>query len=181
MTPVLQTTGRLMLFAAFLTLVVVFLLLGAAINSTRHALLIFAVVPPAMTGGIAALFIRGMQFTNSAAAGFVAVLTLTLLHGVVIISSIDRLRQQGAPVAEAVFKGAMIRLRLIFLTAVAASFGFVPMAMATGTGADLQRPLATVVIGGVISSAMVSLFVLPTLYKWADSGKHEEGEAGAGA
>jgi heavy metal efflux system protein len=167
-----------MLLAALLTVVAVFLLLGAAINSTRHALLIFAVLPAAMTGGVIALFIRGMQLNSSAAAGFIAVLTLALLQGVVIVSSIDRLRQEGAPVRAAVFKGAMIRLRLIFLTALAASFGFVPMAMATGTGANLQRPLATVMIGGVISSALVSLFMLPTLYKWVDGSKHEGGEAG---
>jgi heavy metal efflux system protein len=158
-----------MLLATLLTLLVIFILVGAAINSLRHALLVFAVLPVAVTGGIFALFVRGMQFSPSTVTGFMAVLLLTLLHGVVVVSSIDGVRRQGAPVPIAIVKGALARLRLIFLTTLVLTCAFLPMAVTTGTGAEIQRPLATVVIGGVLTSSFTTLLLIPVVYKWIDS------------
>ncbi len=123
-------------------------------------------IPFALVGGIAALWIRGMNLNLSASIGFIALFGVAMLNGVVLVSSINQLRQAGEPVRDAVLAGARRRLRPVLMTACVASFGFIPMALATSTGAEVQRPLASVVIGGLFSSTLLTLFLLPVLYKW---------------
>lgn len=145
-------------------LLLVFLLLFMSLGSIAEALLVFSGVPLALTGGIAALLLRGIPLSISAGVGFIALSGVAVLNGLVIIAFIERLRAEGKPVLEAVHEGALTRLRPVLMTALVASLGFVPMAIATGAGAEVQRPLATVVIGGIISSTMLTLLVLPALY-----------------
>ena len=118
-----------------------------------------------MTGGIAALWLRGIPLSISAAIGFIALCGVAVLNGLVMIAYIRSLREQGMGVEQAVTEGALTRLRPVLMTALVASLGFVPMAIATGTGAEVQRPLATVVIGGILSSTVLTLLVLPLLYR----------------
>ncbi|BAM92699.1 heavy metal efflux pump CzcA [Bradyrhizobium oligotrophicum S58] len=145
-------------------LALVFLLLFMSMGSVADAALVFSGVPLALTGGIAALLLRGLPLSISAGVGFIALSGVAVLNGLVIIAFIERLRQEGRPVRAAVEEGALARLRPVLMTALVASLGFVPMALATGAGAEVQRPLATVVIGGIISSTMLTLLVLPALY-----------------
>lgn len=145
-------------------LLLVFLLLFMAMGSMADAALVFSGVPLALTGGIAALLLRGIPLSISAGVGFIALSGVAVLNGLVIIAFIERLRSEGRPIAEAVHEGALTRLRPVLMTALVASLGFVPMALATGAGAEVQRPLATVVIGGIISSTVLTLLVLPALY-----------------
>lgn len=147
-------------------LLLIFLLLYLSFGSVRLAILVFTAVPLAMTGGVAALWLRGMPFSISAAVGFIALSGVAVLNGLVMVTFIRQLRQQGTAVDEAVISGSLIRLRPVLMTALVAAFGFIPMAIATGMGAEVQRPLATVVIGGVVSSTFLTLFVLPVLYRW---------------
>jgi cobalt-zinc-cadmium resistance protein CzcA len=149
-----------------LALFLIFFLLFSAFNSIRQALIIFTGVPLAVVGGVFALAARGMPFSISAGVGFIALSGVAVLNGVVMVSYINRLREEGKSVAEAVYEGALTRLRPVLMTALVASLGFVPMALATGTGAEVQRPLATVVIGGLISATALTLLVLPVLYRW---------------
>jgi cobalt-zinc-cadmium resistance protein CzcA len=142
----------------------ILLLLLAAMGSVRDALLVFSAVPLALTGGILALWLRGMPFSISAAVGFIALSGVAVLNGLVMLSFIRQLREQGASVATAIENGALTRFRPVVMTALVASLGFVPMALATGTGAEAQKPLATVVIGGLISATLLTLAVLPALY-----------------
>jgi cobalt-zinc-cadmium resistance protein CzcA len=142
----------------------IFLLLFGALGSARDALLVFSAIPLALTGGIFALWIRGMPFSVSAAVGFIALSGIAVLNGLVMLSSIRQLMRDGRTKLAAIRLGALTRLRPVALTALVASLGFVPMAIATGTGAEVQRPLATVVIGGLISATMLTLLVLPALY-----------------
>jgi heavy metal efflux system protein len=142
----------------------IFLLLLAAMGSVRDALLVFSAVPLALTGGIAALWFRGMPFSISAAVGFIALSGVAVLNGLVMLSQIRQLRDDGMPLHAAVETGALTRFRPVVMTALVASLGFVPMALATGTGAEVQKPLATVVIGGLISATLLTLAVLPALY-----------------
>ncbi|MGY3228128.1 CzcA family heavy metal efflux pump [Bradyrhizobium sp. USDA 4512] len=142
----------------------IFLLLLAAMGSARDALLVFSAVPLALTGGIAALWLRGMPFSISAAVGFIALSGVAVLNGLVMLSFIRQLRERGVPMREAIEQGALTRFRPVVMTALVASLGFVPMAFATGTGAEVQKPLATVVIGGLISATLLTLAVLPALY-----------------
>jgi heavy metal efflux system protein len=121
-------------------------------------------VPLALTGGIAALWLRDMSFSISAAVGFIALSGVAVLNGLVMLTFIRQLAAQGQPRDEAIFRGALTRLRPVVMTALVASLGFVPMAVATGTGAEVQKPLATVVIGGLISATLLTLVVLPALY-----------------
>lgn len=144
--------------------VMVFLLLLSAMGSVRDALLVFSAVPLALTGGILALWLRGMPFSISAAVGFIALSGVAVLNGLVMLSFIRQLRESGMPLARAVEEGALTRFRPVIMTALVASLGFLPMAFATGTGAEVQKPLATVVIGGLISAALLTLAVLPALY-----------------
>ena len=152
-----------------ISLLLIFGLLFMAFNSARAALLIFSGVPLALTGGIAALWLRDIPLSISAGVGFIALSGVAVLNGVVMLSFIRDLEKQGKPLQEAIIEGALTRLRPVLMTALVASLGFVPMALNTGVGAEVQRPLATVVIGGIISSTILTLLVLPALYKWFPS------------
>ena len=142
----------------------IFLLLYSALGSARDALLVFSAVPLALTGGIAALWLREMPLSVPAAVGFIALSGVAVLNGLVMLTFIKQLVAEGRPKREAILEGAMTRLRPVAMTALVASLGFVPMALATETGAEVQRPLATVVIGGLISATLLTLVVLPALY-----------------
>src|ERR1700730_7014725 len=141
-----------------------FLLLYTALGSPRDTLLVFSAVPLALTGGVAALWLRGMPFSVSAAVGFIALSGIAVLNGLVMLTCIKQLMTNGMGKHDAIREGALTRLRPVAMTALVASLGFVPMAIATGTGAEVQRPIATVVIGGLISATLLTLFVLPALY-----------------
>ena len=154
-----------------ITLLVIFGMLMMAFNSIKDAALVFTGVPLALTGGVAALALRGMPLSITAAVGFIALSGVAVLNGVVMLSFIRDLRNNGIPVYEALLEGALTRLRPILMTAMVASLGFIPMALNVGTGAEVQRPLATVVIGGIISSTLLTLLVLPVLYKLVNSEK----------
>jgi cobalt-zinc-cadmium resistance protein CzcA len=147
------------------TLLLIFGLLYALFGSLRDAAIVFSGVPLALTGGVAALALRDMPLSISAAVGFIALSGVAVLNGVVMLSFIESLRRQGQSLDEAIREGALIRLRPVLMTALVASLGFVPMAFNVGTGAEVQRPLATVVIGGVLSSTLLTLIVLPALYR----------------
>ncbi len=134
-------------------------------KSFRYALIVFSGVPLALSGGVFALFLRGIPLSVSAAIGFIALSGVAVLNGLVMLSFIKKLREEGMPFIEAITVGSMTRLRPVLMTALVASLGFVPMAIATGAGAEVQRPLATVVIGGILSSTVLTLFVLPALYR----------------
>jgi cobalt-zinc-cadmium resistance protein CzcA len=150
-----------------LALLLIFVLLFAALGSVKDAALVFSGVPLALTGGIVALAVRGMPLSITAGVGFIALSGVAVLNGLVMLSFVRRLREQGAGVDAAVRDGCSARLRPVLMTALVASFGFVPMALATGTGSEVQRPLATVVIGGVLSSTLLTLLVLPVIYRLA--------------
>jgi cobalt-zinc-cadmium resistance protein CzcA len=143
---------------------VIFLLLMSALGSARDALLVFSAVPLALTGGVLALWLRGIPFSVSAAVGFIALSGIAVLNGLVMLTFIKQLMAQGHEKLDAIYEGALTRLRPVAMTALVASLGFVPMALATGTGAEVQKPIATVVIGGLVSATLLTLFVLPALY-----------------
>ena len=146
-------------------LLLVFTLLFAMFGNVRDGLIVFTGIPFALTGGILALWLRDIPLSISAAVGFIALSGVAVLNGLVMISFIRNLREGGMPLDRAIFEGAVTRLRPVLMTALVASLGFVPMAIATGTGAEVQRPLATVVIGGILSSTALTLLVLPVLYR----------------
>jgi cobalt-zinc-cadmium resistance protein CzcA len=148
-----------------LCFLVIFFLLYSTFGSARHAMVVFTGVPLALSGGILSLWLRGMPFSISAAVGFIALSGVAVLNGVVMLTFINQLREQGLGVEEAIVRGALTRLRPVLMTALVASLGFVPMALATGTGAEVQRPLATVVVGGLITSTTLTLLVLPALFR----------------
>jgi len=127
--------------------------------------MVFTGVPLALTGGVLALWLRRIPFSISAAVGFIALSGVAVLNGLVMVTHINQLRRDGLEVAAAIREGALTRLRPVLMTALVAALGFVPMAVATGTGAEVQRPLATVVIGGILSSTALTLLVLPALYR----------------
>jgi cobalt-zinc-cadmium resistance protein CzcA len=158
------------------TLLLVFGLLYASFRSLKDALLVFSGVPLALTGGVAALWWRDIPFSISAGVGFIALSGVAVLNGLVIISFIRALRAEGRPLDVAIEEGCMTRLRPVLMTALVAGLGFIPMAMATGAGSEVQRPLATVVIGGIISSTLLTLVTLPLLYRMVH-GKREDSEA----
>jgi cobalt-zinc-cadmium resistance protein CzcA len=149
-----------------ITLALIFAMLFWAFGSARDAAIVFSGVPLALTGGVLALALRGLPFSISAAVGFIALSGVAVLNGLVMISFIRRLREQGLGLDEAVVDGALGRLRPVLMTALVASLGFLPMALNVGAGSEVQRPLATVVIGGIVSSTLLTLFVLPVLYRW---------------
>ncbi|MBY0380688.1 MAG: CusA/CzcA family heavy metal efflux RND transporter [Xanthobacteraceae bacterium] len=156
---------RLMLIVP-VCFVLIFILLANALGSARDALMVFSAVPLALTGGVFALWLRGIPFSVSAAVGFIALSGVAVLNGLVMLTYIKQLMANGQHRLVAIFEGAITRLRPVAMTALVASLGFVPMALATGTGAEVQRPIATVVIGGLISATLLTLFVLPALYAW---------------
>ncbi|KLC01093.1 MULTISPECIES: CusA/CzcA family heavy metal efflux RND transporter [Xanthomonas] len=151
------------------TLVLIFALLFMAFGSIKDAAIVFSGVPLALTGGILALTVRGIPLSISAGIGFIALSGVAVLNGLVLISFIKSLRETGTSLADAVREGALSRLRPVLMTALVASLGFVPMALNVGAGSEVQRPLATVVIGGIISSTLLTLVVLPVLYRWVHS------------
>ncbi len=153
-----------------IALLLIFLLLFATFGNLKDGLLVFTGVPFALTGGVLALGLRDIPLSISAGVGFIALSGVAVLNGLVMITFINKLRQDGLPVLEAVRQGALIRLRPVLMTALVASLGFLPMAIAIGTGAEVQRPLATVVIGGILSSTALTLLVLPVLYRLAHRG-----------
>jgi cobalt-zinc-cadmium resistance protein CzcA len=157
-------------------LLLILVLLFTAFGSLKEALLVFTGVPMALTGGILALWLRGIPLSISAGVGFIALAGVAVLNGVVMFTFIRRLIESGAHVDDAVFRGSVTRLRPVLMTALVASLGFVPMAIATGPGSEVQRPLATVVIGGILSSTFLTLLVLPVLYRM-----FSRGDARAGA
>ncbi|MGD8803607.1 MAG: CusA/CzcA family heavy metal efflux RND transporter, partial [Gammaproteobacteria bacterium] len=158
-----------------LTMLIIFGLLFMAFNSARDAALVFTGVPLALTGGVAALALRDLPLSISAAVGFIALSGVAVLNGVVMLSFIRDLCSKGVDLETAIIEGALTRLRPVLMTALVASLGFVPMALSVGTGAEVQRPLATVVIGGVISSTVLTLLVLPVLYRLAYWNKTKKG------
>lgn len=147
-----------------LALLIVFMLLYAVFNNFKDGLIVFSGIPFALTGGVTALWLTGIPLSISAGVGFIALSGVAVLNGLVMITFINNLRADGKAINEAVHEGALTRLRPILMTALVASFGFIPMAIATGVGAEVQRPLATVVIGGILSSTLLTLLVLPLLY-----------------
>jgi cobalt-zinc-cadmium resistance protein CzcA len=171
----LQSASRRLAVAVPLTLLLVLGLLYAAFGSGKDTLIVFTGVPLALTGGIFALLLRDMPLSISAGVGFIALSGIAVLNGVVMVTFIRELRQQGASVDEAIERGALTRLRPVLMTALVASLGFVPMALNVGTGAEVQRPLATVVIGGILSSTVLTLVVLPALYRLANSPSRSDG------
>jgi cobalt-zinc-cadmium resistance protein CzcA len=152
-----------------LALFLILLLLFTTFNSLRHALLVFTGVPLAAVGGVLSLLLRGMPFSISAGVGFIALFGVAVLNGLVMVSYINSRRSGGVPLLQAIREGAMTRLRPVLMTALVASLGFIPMAVSTGSGAEVQRPLATVVIGGLISSTILTLLVLPVLYEMIET------------
>lgn len=140
-------------------------------GNVRDGLIVFTGIPFALTGGIIALWLRDIPLSISASIGFIALSGVAVLNGLVMISFIRNLRDTGVPLLEAIETGALTRLRPILMTALVASLGFIPMAIAIGTGAEVQRPLATVVIGGILSSTLLTLLVLPLLYHLSYSKK----------
>ena len=163
----LQSASQRLVVVVPLALLLIFSLLYAAFGSARDSLLVFSGVPLALTGGVLSLWLRDMPFSISAAVGFIALSGVAVLNGIVMLSFIRDLRMQGKSIDLAILEGAMVRLRPVLMTALVASLGFVPMALNVGTGAEVQRPLATVVVGGIISSTLLTLVVLPALYRIA--------------
>ena len=146
----------------------IFVLIFFAFGSLRQALLVYSGIPLALTGGILALWLRDMPFSITAAVGFIALSGVAVLNGLVMISYFNQLREEGKSIRESMIEGSLTRLRPVLMTALVASLGFVPMAIATGAGAEVQRPLATVVIGGILSSTLLTLVLLPVLYEWVE-------------
>ncbi|WP_019529051.1 efflux RND transporter permease subunit [Dasania marina] len=163
----LQSASQRLAIVVPVTLLIILGLLVMAFNSFKDAAIIFTGVPLALTGGVIALWLRGMPLSISAGVGFIALSGVAVLNGLVMLSFIRELWHQRGDLSSAIIDGALLRLRPVLMTALVASLGFVPMALNTGTGAEVQRPLATVVIGGIISSTLLTLFVLPLLYSWA--------------
>jgi heavy metal efflux system protein len=155
-----------------LVLLLIFVLLQAMFGSTRMSLMVYANVPLAASGGILALLMRGLPFSISAGVGFITLFGIAVLNGIVLVSHMRRLQEEGRPALEAAITGTHDRLRTVVMTTLVAALGFLPMALATSAGAEVQRPLATVVIGGLVTSTALTLFVLPALYAWAM--KHED-------
>ena len=157
-----------------LTIFFIFVLLYTAFNSTKFATMIIANVPFATIGGIFALFISGQYVSVPSAIGFIAVFGVAMLNGIVLVSFINELREKGLSVSEAVRKGAELRLRPVLMTASVAILGLVPMLLSSGVGAETQRPLASVVIGGLITSTLLTLVLLPVIYEWVETRKEQE-------
>lgn len=166
-----EAKGRLLL-AVPVALLLIFFLLFIAFHSAREALIIFSAIPLAAVGGVAALWLRDMHFSISAGIGFIALFGVAVLNGIVLISYYNRLRDEGEKnIDQRIIQGSLARLRPVLATAAVASLGFIPMALSTHAGAEVQKPLATVVIGGLVSSTLLTLFVLPVLYSLFYSGK----------
>ncbi|BAU77213.1 CusA/CzcA family heavy metal efflux RND transporter [Metapseudomonas furukawaii] len=173
----LQSAAKRLQIVVPVALLLVFALLFMMFNNIKDGLLVFTGIPFALTGGVLALWLRDIPLSISAGVGFIALSGVAVLNGLVMISFIRNLREEGLSLDRAITEGALTRLRPVLMTALVASLGFVPMALATGTGAEVQRPLATVVIGGILSSTALTLLVLPALYHWAYRRDLEEEES----
>jgi len=160
----LESASQRLAIVVPVTLAIIMALLVMAFGSFKDALIIFSGVPLALTGGVFSLWLRDMPLSISAGVGFIALSGVAVLNGLVMVAFIRDLWHRNGDLIKAVLEGALIRLRPVLMTALVAALGFVPMALNTGTGAEVQRPLATVVIGGIISSTLLTLFVLPVLY-----------------
>jgi len=172
----LQSGRARLMVVVPITFAVIFLLLFTTFGSLKQAALIFTGIPFAITGGILALWLRGLHFSMSAGIGFIALFGVAVLNGVVLVTFINELREEGVPLREAVERGCLTRLRPVLMTATVASIGFIPMALGHGAGSEVQKPLATVVIGGLLTSTLLTLFVLPTLYNWFERDEAPEME-----
>jgi heavy metal efflux system protein len=173
----LQAASKRLAIVVPTALAMIFLLIFMAFGSVRQALIVYTGIPLAVTGGIFALWLRDLPFSISAGVGFIALSGVAVLNGVMMISFINQLREEGKSVRDAVIEGALTRLRPVLMTALVASLGFVPMALANGAGAEVQRPLATVVIGGIFTATLLTLLLLPMLYAWVE--KDREGTMSA--
>jgi len=162
----LESASQRLTVVVPLTLLVILGILVIAFASIKDALIIFSGVPLALTGGVLFLYLRGMPLSISAGVGFIALSGVAVLNGLVMLSFIRDLWRETGELTKSVIDGALVRLRPVLMTALVASLGFIPMALNTGTGAEVQRPLATVVIGGIISSTILTLLLLPVLYEW---------------
>ena len=156
-----------------LALLMIFILLMAVFHDLRESVLVFSGVPFALSGGIVALWLRDIPLSMSAGVGFIALSGVAVLNGLVMLTFIKELRST-LDVHSATWRGAILRLRPVLMTACVASFGFIPMALATGTGAEVQRPLATVVIGGILSSTLLTLLILPVVYRWMNERREQK-------
>ena len=170
----LESASQRLKIVVPVALLLVFTLLFAMFGNVKDGLLVFTGIPFALTGGVVALWLRDIPLSISAGIGFIALSGVAVLNGLVMISFIRNLREEGRTLDEAIHEGALTRLRPVLMTALVASLGFVPMAIATGTGAEVQRPLATVVIGGILSSTALTLLVLPLLYRLVHGKDAEE-------
>ncbi|MCF5059535.1 CusA/CzcA family heavy metal efflux RND transporter [Pseudomonas proteolytica] len=171
----LQSAAKRLQIVVPVALLLVMTLLFLMFNNLKDGMLVFTGIPFALTGGVVALWLRDIPLSISAGVGFIALSGVAVLNGLVMIAFIRGLREEGRTLRQAVDEGALTRLRPVLMTALVASLGFIPMALATGTGAEVQRPLATVVIGGILSSTALTLLVLPALYQWAHR-KDEDGD-----
>jgi cobalt-zinc-cadmium resistance protein CzcA len=161
-----------------LSLLLIFVLLFATFGTLRQAALVFTGIPLAAVGGVLALLLRGMPFSISAGVGFIALFGIAVLNGVVLVTYLNELRARGMPLAQVVREGGMTRLRPVLMTALVASVGFLPMALSHGSGAEVQRPVATVVIGGLVTATLLTLLVLPLLYFHIESRAARRGSVG---
>ncbi|MEE5064487.1 CusA/CzcA family heavy metal efflux RND transporter [Pseudomonas alliivorans] len=173
----LQSAAKRLQIVVPVALLLVLTLLFLMFNNLKDGLLVFTGIPFALTGGVMALWLRDIPLSISAGVGFIALSGVAVLNGLVMISFIRNLREEGRSLHDAITEGALTRLRPVLMTALVASLGFIPMALATGTGAEVQRPLATVVIGGILSSTALTLLVLPALYQWAHRREEEAVDA----
>ena len=174
----LQSASQRLLIVVPAALILIFVLLYFNFQDAMPAILIFLNIPLAATGGIVALLSRGMPFSISAGVGFIALFGIAVLNGIVLLTYIRELRRSGMPIEQAVRQGARTRLRPVLMTALVASLGFIPMAVSHGAGAEVQRPLATVVIGGLITSTLLTLLVLPSLYQWLEERRESRATTG---
>lgn len=170
----LQRASQRLLIVVPLALFLIFILLFSTFNSVKQAVLIYTGIPFAIVGGVMSLALRGMPFSISAGVGFIALFGVAVLNGVVMVSYINKLRDEGRSLDDAVHEGAETRLRPVLMTALVASLGFIPMALASSAGAEVQRPLATVVIGGIITSTVLTLLILPMLYRWFEKTNEQD-------
>ncbi len=170
----LERATKRLLFVVPLALFLIFVLLFTTFGSARQALLVYTGIPFAVIGGVFALALRGLPFSISAGVGFIALFGVAVLNGLVMVTYISHLREKGRGLEEAVKEGAETRLRPVLMTALVASLGFIPMAVATSAGAEVQRPLATVVIGGLVTSTLLTLLLLPALYRWFEREQRED-------
>lgn len=170
----LESGRNRLLVVVPLAFLLIFPLLFATFHSLRQAALVFTGIPFAATGGVLSLYLREILFSMSVGTGFIALFGVAVLNGVVMVTFINQLREEGVGVEQAVMEGALVRLQPVLMTAMVASLGFIPMAFSTSPGAEVQRPLATVVVGALITSTLLTLAVLPAIYQWIERGPDSE-------